>query len=111
MASKELNEDVAPLREESYELSEQGKEVSKPRFFSLQSRLRFVLGIFPLLNDSSHSVDVGVQGWNQFKEAIQLRNRITHPNEKNSFYVTDKELDSLESARAWFADSIEKLQC
>ena len=103
------SDEIAPLREESYELSEQGKAVIKPRFYSFQSRLRFVLGLFPRLYDGSHSVDVSGQGWNQFKEAIQLRNRITHPRDKNSFYVTDKELNTVEHARTWFADSIEKL--
>lgn len=102
-------EEISPLREESYELSEQGKTIAKPRFFKLQSRLRFVLELFPRLYDRTHSVDTSVQGWNKFKEAIKLRNRITHPRDKSSFYVTDEELDTLELAREWFNDSMEKL--
>jgi hypothetical protein len=101
------------LKQEELEVLRQkrvsGDNVEKPKFVSLPDRTTRVLEIFPRLFDKRFRPDKGSQGWRDFKDAIGIRNRITHPKDASSLHIPNAELDNVERAREWFAATVEAL--
>ena len=65
--------------------------------------------MFSRLFSKTFRLDKSSTGWVDFKKAIEIRNRITHPKNAASFAIDDSELNAVERARQWFADSIKAL--
>jgi hypothetical protein len=47
-------------------------------------------------------------GWVNFRNAVSIRNRITHPRTQNDLKITQHDLDVLQEAREWFLDVFPK---
>ena len=45
-------------------------------------------------------------GWNDFKKAVEVRNRLTHPKMNADMNVSDTELTSLHEAVRWYYNAV-----
>lgn len=48
-------------------------------------------------------------GWNDFKKAIRIRNRITHPKTESDVEISEKEMKLIENASVWFQCVVREL--
>jgi hypothetical protein len=102
--------EFAVLREESYRLTSNGREAKSHSSFSpLRGRFRFVVELFAKLYDVEFVLDSGGAGWSMFSDAVDVRNRITHPSSVNDFCISRGDIDAIEAARKWYVDEIERL--
>ena len=90
-------------------IEKQGISTTIPKFLPAKDRHGPLMNTFARLYSRTYGLDKSNSGWRSFTNAIELRNRITHPRNALAFEVTDSELDALEEARSWFADAIEDL--
>lgn len=94
------------LREHTYVVTENGTLLEQTRSVPLPTAVRLIVAqtqtICPDL-----SVDFTVAGWSNFRRAISIRNRITHPRPENDLNVSVDELNAVGSGLSWLAATIE----
>ena len=93
--------EVAPLREEQYDL-DKGTPRTKQKFLKVADNLRFAFKTFAQAFRSTYTLDTTVHQWQLFSEAIDLRNRITHPKAPDDLIISDDEMRKIQEVAAWY---------
>lgn len=102
--------EIAFLQEESYYLDDRGHVKTKNNNFSeIDKNLRFAYAKLVQGLELSIRLDVGVHGWEQFKEAKKIRNCLTHPKNSSELIVTDENMQALSDTIQWFNTQLSKL--
>ena len=101
--------EIELLRQERHTPAEEGKPTVRVKIVPILVRAAPVFEMFSRLYGKSFQLDKSSTGWVDLKTAIEVRNRITHPKNAASFAIDDSQLDAVERARQWFADSVEAL--
>jgi hypothetical protein len=92
--------EMAILREESFELR-RTKVESKPRFIPLADNLVFALTMYHWQFNPNFKLDRGVTEYECFRNAINIRNRITHPREASAMELSEEEIETVTRAFNW----------
>jgi hypothetical protein len=81
--------------------------ISRLRSFFLPTakNVRFVFALFARVRGLSAQADYSGHGWRAFREAVEIRNRITHPKASVDLSVSSSDLKLTEQAYAWFLDA------
>lgn len=91
--------------EVSYTVSENGRIVKHSRFISLASMIRLTSR---LAEKISPGLEIRFEsaGWDQFRLAIEVRNRITHPKSKQDLYIEDRDISVCLTAFFWLLELV-----
>lgn len=95
--------DRAVLLEQSYDLDDQGRLSTRPLFLSIAKNVRFTFASFSRVFGSSFVLDTGGEGWQAFRKAVVIRNRIVHPKSAVEAEVSLEELETAWKAYGWFS--------
>lgn len=95
--------------EKPFTSDKDGTKAFRPKFLSIQDRVWPTFELFSRLYGKRFRLHKGDTGWVRFTGAIKIRNRITHPKDATSFEISEEELEIVEDARRWFANSVEDL--
>jgi len=98
--------ELAALREESYDVNEQGLVETRAARISLKRRIRLAFRCYPRIHGASFNADLGGQGWSALQDAIRIRDRLTHPKGDADLSVSDSDLTLVGTASGWYQDSI-----
>jgi hypothetical protein len=98
------------LEEKEYRLEETGKIRVSPGKLSTLSNLRFGFASYAKAFGVEYKLDCSVVGWEKFKDAQRIRDRVTHPKTSTELNISDQEIQTIKSAVAWLGDSREELQ-
>lgn len=74
----------------------------KPYFLSMDENVKFVIRTFEKFNPKETSVDFNGDDWNNFKEAVKIRNRITHPKHSSDLLISENEIEIIRNSYHWF---------
>jgi hypothetical protein len=96
--------EVAILREEGYQLDEAGRVSTREQFPATKGNVRFGCFAFAKANNSPHVIDCGSSGWQAFRDAVAIRNRLVHPKVPNDLLVSDDDMKTVRAAITWFQD-------
>jgi hypothetical protein len=105
-ADEEALERIVPLLEEHPRLRDNGRvepELNRAGFLPL---LAYTLKQYAALTGYTKDV-LSDNRYNDFRNALALRNRITHPRAGDSLEITDEDLASVEKAAEWW-DAVEE---
>lgn len=102
------NEEIFLLKEKSIEIKSNGMIRIKERYFAFESLFKFTYLTYSkhfkkesqykeLINDSRYYI---------FKEALGIRNRITHPKDSQSIIISNAELSKVYEAHDWYHNFI-----
>ncbi|WP_145902276.1 MULTISPECIES: hypothetical protein [Sphingobium] len=91
------------LAEASFSVSEQGEIVEQARYTSLTAIIRLTTRIAQSICPDL-DVDFGGVGWMHLKDAIKMRNRITHPKNIRDLAVSEQEIEKAKLGFFWFLD-------
>ena len=97
--------ELALLREETYDLKDNGDVRTRDLFLPALPSLRFTFDIFAHAHAITAIPDYSAQGWQAFQHSLKIRHRITHPKATSDIDVSDPELDAVEQAHIWFLES------
>lgn len=70
--------------------------------------VRFALELYAILRGRAKRL-YWKPGWEEFRHALDLRNRLTHPRKQNGIDVVDNEQRDVEIACEWFVELLEAL--
>ncbi len=98
--------ELALLQEEQYDLTDKGEVRTQQKFLRPTENVRFTFSALAKAQKLSHKPDVSGEGWQSFKKAINIRNRITHPRRESDLEITDGELKIIRKAFAWYVKNL-----
>ena len=91
------------LEEIEYELADNGETRIRERNFQpFLKYLRFTFHVSAKLHRKANEVDYSGSGWQSFRAAYEVRNRITHPKSRADLLISGDELAQHKAAAAWF---------
>ena len=82
-----------------------GKKTKKISRSPFAEKLIFAFDSFNNANFVFETIDRGSEDWHDFKEAIKIRNRITHPRSINDLYVSNNDLNLVQKTMYWILDT------
>jgi hypothetical protein len=86
--------------EKTYALADTGKLRQQPSYFSILSMFRFTIRVAQKIDPNIH-VDLSGSDWQNFKLALDVRNRITHPKFSQDLEIADHELARTTATVLW----------
>jgi hypothetical protein len=98
--------ELAALREESYEVNDQGEVETRSARISFKRRIRLAFRSYPRIHGASFNPDLGGQGWSALLDAVRIRDRLTHPKGEADLSLSDGDLTLVATASEWYQDTI-----
>ena len=94
--------ELAVLKGEDYVLDAKGEPFSRPLRTRAARTFLFSLRMYAKSLFQEYRVDLKDPGWAAFKSALQVRNRITHPQRPEDLEVSDADVKVLARAIDWW---------
>lgn len=94
--------ELALLREESYELGDDGEAWIRPARLTLKRNLKFTFIAFAKAWRTRSRLDLSDAGWQNFQSALKVRDRLMHPKRIADLDVSDDEVRMVNHASVWF---------
>lgn len=94
--------ELAMLEEVSYDLGDKGEAITQTKFMKLPTNIRFAFDAAARAFGVTYKLEVGDSGWSMFKEALNIRNRITHPKKIDDLKMSEAEVQKVIDTGAWF---------
>ena len=98
--------ELALIREEMYHLDNNGDIQVSNRRLPLDLNFKFSIKMFMKEVASETKLDTESDGWRSFKEALSVRNRLTHPRQLEDLDVQSNELQTLLKAFNWCHNTV-----
>lgn len=98
----------AAFAETSHAISSNGKLIEQPRYYSMTTMFRFIIRLAEE-EFGNPLVDFGSNEWQAFNEAIEVRNRITHPKDVNDFNLSENDIETVHVSMFWLMATIERV--
>lgn len=92
------------LSETAYNVDQTGRVLQQNKFLTLVATIRLCASIANRIAPSSN-IDFSASGWQDLRDAIQIRNRITHPKTLHDLLLSDRDVTSCANAMQWFLDA------
>jgi hypothetical protein len=100
-----LNRDVRQaLSERVSTFAENGTVSQREQYLRLQTKIRAICQTAGEAFGQRLHVSFGDQGWTLFREAVKMRDRITHPKSSQDCHVDEDNLKVVDQAHDWFRD-------
>lgn len=97
------------ISEKTYVLDEKGSVKERDLYLRPQENLRFAFRIYAGCFGSGFKLKTDGNGWNAYKNALKIRNRIIHPKKNNDLKISDGEWAYIINAHTWFNDEYQRL--
>ncbi len=94
-------DEATALSEIAFQISETGKVHRRQSFMPLLNSIRLTARIGARIAPSKQ-IDFSGRGWGQLRDAIAIRNRITHPKGVSDLVLTDHDIETGTAALFWF---------
>lgn len=96
------------LQEQVYTITDTGDLLIQSRSVPLPTAVRFLFQQARLI-DPVIAAELSHAGWAHFKQAISIRNRITHPKPESDMHVSNGDLSTVASGLSWLTATIDYL--
>jgi hypothetical protein len=94
------------MRELSYRVSESGQPIEQTRPLPLLTAVRLLVWQARIISPEI-SVQFSAAGWSDLRQAISIRNRITHPKPDQDLTISEVDLAVVESGMTWLLATVE----
>ena len=101
--------DRAILREERYHLSSQGIPEVKENFQKTLPMILFSLRVYAKNHGSDFTPDTSLNGWNCLRQAVEIRDRVTHPKSMTDLDINDDVGHVFAEGVHWWDDMLGRL--
>lgn len=102
--------EAAMLLEEGYELNDKGEAISKMNYMHITKNVRFAFKLLARAYGVNHELKVDDAGWDNFKKALKIRDRLMHPKSSSDLNVDDADGTTVGEAFGWFGQNAHDLQ-
>ena len=94
--------EITLLKEIKYRVSNNGEPEETFDMIDLSSNIKFTAKLFAKAYSSSYEADYSDNIWDSFRKSKKIRNRLTHPKNKEELEITSDELELLYESENWF---------
>ena len=102
------DDEVIVLKEKEINVTENGKLKVRTKHLEFIANVRFSQNCF-LKAIGGKQPDYSDNGWALLKNAVKIRNRITHPRSEEDLIITDDELVLIDKAKEWYSNNVQYL--
>jgi hypothetical protein len=92
------------LIEKTYQPNDKGEVDEQRMQTSMKNNIKFAFRAYARAHLADYKLNVGDNGWNDFRNSLAVRDRLTHPKEVRNLEVSDEELKCLQRAFDWFSE-------
>ena len=100
--AKFSNSELSVLKEEQYQLKDNGEAIARPRLLPLKANFRFTWTMYARAFKKTKPLPFEGPVWAEFTKVIEMRNRITHPRKASDMELSDEELQTLRKVARWY---------
>lgn len=93
---------VEALSEKTFVVKDNGDVSQRDQFLQLERKLRAVYRAAAHCFQLELVVNFGDGGWESFRSALDIRDRITHPKTFEECHVEGDDLDTVDRGHTWF---------
>lgn len=97
------------ISEKSYVLDKKGFIKERDLYLRPMENIRFAFRIYAGCFGQGFKLKTDGNGWDAYKRALVIRNRITHPKKIEDLKIPDEEWTCILNARTWFDDEYKRL--
>jgi len=101
--------EIALIKEEDYELDDTGAIKTRKARLKFFGNFRFAFAVGAKAAGVNYQLDVGGDGWRSLRDAVPVRDRLTHPKRATDLVVTDAEVRNVMAAFMWVMDQMGRL--
>jgi len=94
------------MRELTYAVSDRGQPIELMRGLPLLTAVRLVVWQAKIISPEI-SVAFSTAGWSDLRQAVNIRNRITHPKPDQDLAISDDDLAVVGSGMSWLLATVE----
>ena len=98
--------EYALLSDNAYELKNNGEPKVQIKYLKLPENIKFTFKIIEKYLRIDLNLGIGTIAWENFLQAQEIRNKITHPKKSTEFEVSDKDIAIAKEVSSWFNDLI-----
>lgn len=102
-------EEIAALQELGYEVKENGDVEERKQGIRTINNVRFTFKIVSKVFAIGWLPDFSSDGWENFRKALKIRHRITHPKSKADLTITSEEINIVNAAQGWWRNTLNGL--
>ena len=97
--------DLLLLLEKTVVLNDAGKSRFKDSFSTMEQSIRFMFFMTSRIFQTNHLPDYNQQSWNDLKQGVNVRNRLTHPKTAADLDVKEGEIEMIGRGCQWYMDA------
>ena len=97
------------ISEKSYVLDKKGSIKERDLYLRPMENIKFAFRIYAGYFGPGFKLKTDGKGWDAYKRALIIRNRITHPKKIEDLKIPDEEWTRIVNARTWFDDEYGRL--
>jgi hypothetical protein len=86
----------------SFDINDKGEVVARPVFIKFLNNVKFGFRVYSKSVGSSFELSLDGVGWQKLRDALKVRDRLTHPKVSTDLEVTDAEVEATKKAFDWF---------
>ena len=100
------NEEIVMLEEKDLGIKDNGDLKIRTKYIDFATNIRFSQNSY-IKAFGGDQPDYTDNGWAQLKQALELRNRITHPRSEEDLNISDDELNVIHEAKEWYSSNVQ----
>jgi hypothetical protein len=101
--------DLSILREEKYQLSQQGNVEVRDNHQSTLAMILFTLRVYAKNHGATFNPDTSTNGWNCLRKAFSMRDQLMHPKSLQDLTITDEAGTEFSAGVQWWDEAIRDL--
>jgi hypothetical protein len=90
-------------------LDDKGRPTSTRHFLAFPNSVLFSLQIYAKNHGAAFQVDRSTSGWRALRDAMRLRDKVTHPKSSASLEVSEDDVEVLKQASQWWQETLMSL--
>jgi len=94
--------EIALLREERFQLDGKGVPEARENYQQVLRNLLFSLRCYVKNHGATYQPDTSQNGWESMREAVAVRDRLTHPKSASGLEVTEDDVQHFVAGAAWW---------
>lgn len=103
------SEELAAIEGIGFLVDDTGEVKRRPQWIPALPNLRFAFKVFSKVYKLDWSPDFGGEGWQNFQQALKVRDRITHPRTQADITITVDDFEAIKTAQGWWRNTLNAL--
>lgn len=101
--------EISLLKGKTYILNDRGIVKEKEAYLKAKANLRLAFKAYAKAFNADFELKVNSKGWESYLEALEIRNRITHPKKFLDLVIRNEDMEKVMEARIWFGENLTQL--